>query len=74
MVKLAKCGGILEALRVIGTARAHGMRVMFGMMIESSIGIVRHPNYQVYVIILISMVHSYSKTIPTRARPGKMAI
>lgn len=39
VVKLAKCGGILEALRVIGTARAHGMRVMFGMMIESSIGV-----------------------------------
>lgn len=38
VVKLAKTGGILEALRVINTARAHGMQVMFGMMIESSIG------------------------------------
>lgn len=39
VVKLAKTGGILEALKVIHTARAHGMRVMFGGMIESSIGV-----------------------------------
>lgn len=39
VVKLAKCGGLLEAVRVISTARAHGLKVMFGMMIESSIGV-----------------------------------
>ncbi|MDP3507877.1 MAG: dipeptide epimerase [Candidatus Melainabacteria bacterium] len=39
VVKLAKCGGLLEAIRVIATARAHSMKVMFGMMIESSIGV-----------------------------------
>ena len=39
VVKLAKTGGLLEALKVIHTARAHGMQVMFGMMIESSIGV-----------------------------------
>jgi L-alanine-DL-glutamate epimerase-like enolase superfamily enzyme len=39
VVKLAKTGGLLEALRVIHTARAHGMQVMFGCMIESSLGI-----------------------------------
>ncbi len=39
VVKLAKTGGLLEALRVIHTARAHGMQVMIGCMIESSIGI-----------------------------------
>jgi L-Ala-D/L-Glu epimerase len=39
VVKLAKTGGILEALKVIHTARAHGMQVMFGMMIESSLGV-----------------------------------
>lgn len=39
VVKLAKSGGLLEALRVIATARAHGLKVMFGMMIESSIGV-----------------------------------
>jgi L-alanine-DL-glutamate epimerase-like enolase superfamily enzyme len=38
-IKLMKCGGIREALRMIHTARACGMRVMLGCMIESSIGI-----------------------------------
>jgi L-Ala-D/L-Glu epimerase len=39
VIKLAKCGGILEARRAIATARAHSLKVMFGMMIESSIGV-----------------------------------
>ena len=38
-VKLAKCGGLTEARRLIGAARAHGMSVMAGCMIESSVGI-----------------------------------
>ncbi|MBZ0189150.1 MAG: dipeptide epimerase [Candidatus Obscuribacterales bacterium] len=39
VVKLAKTGGLLEAIKVIHTARAHGMKVMIGCMIESSIGV-----------------------------------
>jgi L-alanine-DL-glutamate epimerase-like enolase superfamily enzyme len=38
-IKLAKCGSLREALRMIATARAHGMRVMVGCMIETSIAI-----------------------------------
>ena len=38
-VKLAKCGGIRGALAMIQTARAHGMRVMLGCMVETSLGI-----------------------------------
>jgi len=38
-IKLAKCGGIREALRMIRVARAHGLKVMLGCMIESSVGI-----------------------------------
>jgi L-alanine-DL-glutamate epimerase-like enolase superfamily enzyme len=38
-IKLSKCGGLREALRMIATARAHGMTVMAGCMIESSLGI-----------------------------------
>lgn len=38
-VKLAKCGGLRGALRMIHTARAHGMLVMLGCMVESSLGI-----------------------------------
>jgi L-alanine-DL-glutamate epimerase-like enolase superfamily enzyme len=38
-IKLDKCGGIWEALRMIHTARAHGMKVMLGCMISSSAAI-----------------------------------
>ncbi len=38
-VKLAKCGGIAAALRLIATARAHGLKILLGCMIESSLGI-----------------------------------
>jgi L-alanine-DL-glutamate epimerase-like enolase superfamily enzyme len=38
-IKLAKCGGLREALKMIATARAHDMMVMAGCMIESSLGI-----------------------------------
>jgi L-alanine-DL-glutamate epimerase-like enolase superfamily enzyme len=36
-VKLVKCGGIRSALAMIHTARALGMRVMLGCMVESAI-------------------------------------
>jgi L-Ala-D/L-Glu epimerase len=38
-IKLAKCGSLREAVRMIAVARAHGMMVMVGCMIESSLGI-----------------------------------
>ena len=38
-LKLAKCGSLREALRIIHTSRAFGMMVMAGCMIESSLGI-----------------------------------
>lgn len=38
-IKLAKCGGLREALRMMAVARAHGLLVMVGCMIESSLGI-----------------------------------
>ena len=37
-IKLAKCGGPREALRMIHTARAHGLSVMLGCMLETSLG------------------------------------
>jgi L-alanine-DL-glutamate epimerase-like enolase superfamily enzyme len=36
-IKLVKCGGMREAVRMISTARALGMKVMIGCMIESSV-------------------------------------
>ena len=38
-LKLMKCGGIREALRIVHTAQAHGLKVMFGCMSESSLAI-----------------------------------
>jgi L-alanine-DL-glutamate epimerase-like enolase superfamily enzyme len=38
-IKLSKCGGLREALRMISTARAHGLLVMCGCMVETSLGI-----------------------------------
>ena len=39
VIKLSKCGGIREALRMVHAARALGLRVMLGCMIESALGI-----------------------------------
>ncbi|MEO8944998.1 MAG: dipeptide epimerase [Gemmatimonadaceae bacterium] len=38
-IKLAKCGSLREAIRLIHTARAHNLGVMAGCMIETSLGI-----------------------------------
>ncbi len=38
-LKLMKCGGLREAIRIIHTARAHGLQVMCGCMSESNASI-----------------------------------
>ncbi len=38
-IKLAKCGSLREALRIVAAARAHHMSVMVGCMMETSLGI-----------------------------------
>ena len=38
-VKLMKCGGLQEAVRLAGMARALGLKLMIGCMIETSLGI-----------------------------------
>lgn len=38
-VKLMKCGGLREALRIVAVARAHGLQTMLGCMGESSLAI-----------------------------------
>jgi L-alanine-DL-glutamate epimerase-like enolase superfamily enzyme len=38
-IKLAKCGGPREGLRMIHTARSCGLQVMMGCMLESTLGI-----------------------------------
>ena len=38
-LKLMKCGGITEALRIVAAARAHGLKTMIGCMGESSAAI-----------------------------------
>lgn len=38
-IKLMKCGGVQEAIRMAGLARAFGLKLMIGCMIESSLAI-----------------------------------
>lgn len=38
-LKLMKCGGITEAMRIVATARASGLKTMIGCMSESSVAI-----------------------------------
>jgi L-alanine-DL-glutamate epimerase-like enolase superfamily enzyme len=38
-IKLMKCGGMLEAFRMIQIARSLGLKTMLGCMIESSLGV-----------------------------------
>ncbi len=38
-IKMAKCGGIRHALKMIGCARAHNLSIMLGCMLETSIGV-----------------------------------
>ncbi|MGE5335647.1 MAG: dipeptide epimerase [Nitrososphaerota archaeon] len=38
-IKLMKCGGISQALKMIAAARAHHLQVMLGCMVESSVAI-----------------------------------
>ncbi len=38
-IKLMKCTGLREALKMVHTARACGLKVMVGCMIESSVGV-----------------------------------
>jgi L-Ala-D/L-Glu epimerase len=38
-IKLAKCGSLREAVRIVHAARAFGMEVMLGCMIESTLGV-----------------------------------
>ena len=51
-IKLAKCGSLREALRMIAVARAHGLMVMVGCMIESSIGITAAAHFSPLVDIV----------------------
>lgn len=38
-IKLAKCGGITNALKLIAAARAHSLSIMLGCMVSSSVAI-----------------------------------
>ena len=38
-IKIMKAGGVQEARRMIHVARAHGLKIMLGCMVESSLGI-----------------------------------
>ena len=74
VIKLSKCGGIREALRMIHAARALGLQVMLGCMIESELGIAQaaqlgsladHIDLDGHLLDLVAAVH--------RAGPGGRA-
>lgn len=43
-IKLMKCGGILEAIKMVRLAREHQLKIMVGCMTESSLGIAAASN------------------------------
>src|SRR4051812_23836257 len=51
-IKLAKCGSLREALRMIAIARAHDLMVMVGCMIETSLGITAAAHFSPLVDIV----------------------
>jgi L-alanine-DL-glutamate epimerase-like enolase superfamily enzyme len=69
-IKLSKCGGLREALKMIATARSHGMLVMAGCMIETSLGITAAAHFAPLLDYADSTVPRYSLTIPTSERPS----
>jgi len=47
-IKLMKCGGIREAIRMISTARTHGLKIMIGWL--SNFGIMlTNLNYRLFI-------------------------
>lgn len=38
-IKLAKCGSLREGMKMIHCARAHGLEIMLGCMVESTLGV-----------------------------------
>jgi L-alanine-DL-glutamate epimerase-like enolase superfamily enzyme len=51
-VKLAKCGGLRGALAMVHAARAHGMLIMLGCMVETSLGIAAAAHFSGYADLL----------------------
>ena len=65
-IKLSKCGGLLEAQRMIGYCHKHGIKYMLGDMIQSDVGTA----YNLHAACLGDFV-SYDLTLPSRLRsPG----
>lgn len=51
-VKLAKCGGLRGALAMVHAARAHGMLIMLGCMVETSLGIAAAAHFSGFADLL----------------------
>jgi L-alanine-DL-glutamate epimerase-like enolase superfamily enzyme len=54
-IKLMKCGGLQEALRLVAVARSLNLKLMLGCMIESSLAISAGPPSARFLIMLIWM-------------------
>ena len=72
-LKLAKCGSLREALRIVHTARALDMQVMAGCMIESSSAFPRWPSSRRCSTPRISTARPSSPAIHFEGRPSPAA-
>jgi len=70
-IKLSKCGGIREGLKMIHLARASGLKVMLGCMIESSLGISAAAQLAPLADWLDLMATCYWRMTPLQAWVGK---
>ncbi len=73
-IKLAKCGGLAEARRMIAVARAHGMQVMLGCMIESSLASPPPPTSRRWSTGPTSTATCWSPTTRSPARLWRAAV
>lgn len=76
-IKLVKCGGLLEAIRMINVARAHELRIMMGCMIESSLGITAAAHLTPlvdYVDLDSHMLISHDPYIGVTLKNGKLVL
>ena len=67
-IKLSKCGGLLEAKRMIDYCDTHGLKYMLGDMIQSDVGTA----YNLHAACLGDFV-SYDLTLPSRFHSSEVS-
>lgn len=76
-LKLMKCGGLREAVRMIHTARAHDLDVMLGCMVESAVSIAAAAHLTPlvdYADLDGAMLVAQDPFVGSPVRPGEIAL